>query len=187
MTIDLIATTQTLLDSLQNLGVFAAMVSGDIDKINSEFDQNYSQIVACGATVYDPIGIIFEAYSVVPCYNFTTYMKQQHNDYLDGKLTVTQEALMATAKAKMDYLKLKGKWGAKSPDNKKIVAMVAEITNLKGQLKLDPKLAPLPRRERRKETKVRKARSGKTRRTHQTRRTKRGMRRGSECHPRTIK
>ncbi len=44
-TIDSIATTP-LRDNLQNLGVFAAMVSGDIDKINSEFDQNYSQIIA---------------------------------------------------------------------------------------------------------------------------------------------
>jgi hypothetical protein len=48
------------------LGLFAATVSGDIDKINSEFDQNYSQIIAQGATVNDPIGIIFEAYSVIP-------------------------------------------------------------------------------------------------------------------------
>jgi hypothetical protein len=108
-TINLIATTQTLRDNLQNLGVFAATVNGDINKINSEFNQNYSQIIARGATINDPIGIIFEAYSVFPCYNFTTYMKRQHDDYLDGKLTITHEALMATAKAKMDYLKLKGK------------------------------------------------------------------------------
>jgi hypothetical protein len=54
------------------LGVFATTISGNIDKINSEFDQNYSQIIARGAIVNDPIGIIFEAYSVVPCYNFTT-------------------------------------------------------------------------------------------------------------------
>ena len=67
-------------------------------------------------------------------------MKRQHDDYLNGKLTITHEALMATAKAKMDYLKLKGKWGAKSHDDKKIVAMVAEITALTGQLNLDPKL-----------------------------------------------
>jgi hypothetical protein len=68
--------------------------------------------------------------------------------------------------------------------------MEAEVTALKGQLKLDPKPAPLLRRERKKETKVtkvRKARSGKTRRTHQTRRTKRGMRHGSKCHPRKTK
>ncbi len=45
-TIYSIATTQTLRDNLQNLGVFAATVNGDIDKINSEFAQNYSQIIA---------------------------------------------------------------------------------------------------------------------------------------------
>jgi hypothetical protein len=117
-TINSIATTQTLRDNLQNLGIFAATVSGNIDKINSEFDQNYSQIIDRGATVNNPIGIIFEAYSVIPCYNFTTYMKRQHDNYLDGKLAITHEALMALAKAKMDYLKLKGKWGAKFPDNK---------------------------------------------------------------------
>jgi hypothetical protein len=126
--IDSIATTQTLRDNLQNLGVFAATVNGNIDKINSEFDQNYSQIIAQGASVNNSISIIFEAYSVIPCYNFTTYMKRQHDDYLDRKFTITHEALMASAKAKMDYLKLKGKWGAKSPNNKKIVAMVAKIT-----------------------------------------------------------
>ncbi len=160
-TIDLIVTTQTLRDNLQNLGIFAATVSGDIDKINIEFDQNYSQIIARGATVNDPIGIIFEAYSVVPCYNFTTYMKQQHDDYLNGKLTVTHEALMASAKAKMDYLKLKGKWGAKSPDNKKIVAMAAKINALKGQLKLNPKLSAIAKEGKKKGNKGDKGEKGK--------------------------
>jgi hypothetical protein len=36
------------------------------------------------------------------------------------------------AKAKMDYLKLKGKWGTKSPNGEKIMAMAAKITALKG-------------------------------------------------------
>jgi hypothetical protein len=59
-------------------------------------------------------------------------MKRQHDNYLNGKLTITHEALMALAKATIDYLKLKGKWGVKSPGNEKIVAMVAKITSLKG-------------------------------------------------------
>jgi hypothetical protein len=146
---------------LQNLGVFAAMVGGVIDKINSEFDQNYSQIIAQGATINDPIGIIFEAYSVVPCYNFTTYMKWQHDNYLDRKLTITHKALMASAKAKLDYLKLKGKWGAKSPDNKKIVAMAAEINVLKGQLKLDPKLSAIAEEGKKKGNRGDKGEKGK--------------------------
>jgi hypothetical protein len=48
---------------------------------------------------------------------------RQHEDYLDGKLTgLTHEALLS-AKRKFNFLKLKGQWGAKSPDNEKIVAM----------------------------------------------------------------
>jgi hypothetical protein len=157
----LIATTQTLRHNLQNLGIFAATVNGNIDKINSEFDQNYSQIIALGAIVDNPIGIIFEAYSIVPCYNFTTYMKRQHDDYLDGKLTVTHEALMASAKAKMDYLKLKSKWGAKSPDDEKIVAMAAKITALKKQLKLNPKLSTIAEEGKKKGNKGDKGEKGK--------------------------
>ncbi len=47
------------------------------------------------------------------------------------------------AKTKYDWLISKKKWGAKSPDDEKIVAMAAEIKSLKGQLKLNPKLAQI--------------------------------------------
>jgi hypothetical protein len=140
---------------------FAATVNGDINKINSEFDQNYSQIITQGATINDPIGIIFETYSVIPCCNFTTYMKRQHDNYLDRKLTITHKALMATAKRKFDFLKLKGKWGAKSPDDKNIVAMAAEISALKGQLKLDPKLSAIAKEGKKKGNKGDKGEKGK--------------------------
>jgi hypothetical protein len=88
-------------------------------------------------------------------------MKRQHDDYLDGKLTITHEALMASAKAKMGYLKLKGKWGAKSLDNKKIVAMAAEINALKGQLKLNPKLSAITKEGKKKGNKGDKGEKGK--------------------------
>ena len=51
--------------------------------------------------------------------------------------------MMSMAKCKFDFLKTKGKWGAKSPDDEKIVAMAAKINSLKGQLKLDPKLSAI--------------------------------------------
>ncbi len=50
---------------------------------------------------------------------------------------------MAFAKAQFDYLKNTGQWGAKSPNDEKIVAMAAKINALKGQLKLDPKLSAI--------------------------------------------
>ncbi len=50
---------------------------------------------------------------------------------------------MTSAMRKYNYLKVKGQWGAKFPDNKKIVAMLAQLNALKGQLKLDKKLGKL--------------------------------------------
>ncbi len=115
-------------------------MSSNINKVHSKFDKNYSQLIARGATIDNPIGILFEAYLVVPCHHFKLYIHQQHKDYLEGKLTtITHEALMTSTKCKCDWLKTKGLWGAKSPDNEKIVAMTATLNALKGQLKLDPK------------------------------------------------
>jgi hypothetical protein len=54
-TIDSVATTQMLRDNLQSLGVYAAMVSGDIDKVHNEFDKNYSQLIARGAPLTTPL------------------------------------------------------------------------------------------------------------------------------------
>jgi hypothetical protein len=143
-TINTVATTQTLCDNPQSLGTYAATVSGDINKVHSKFDKNYSQLIARGATLNNPIGMWFETYLVAPCHHFKSYICQQHEDYLDGKLaTITHKALMMSAKCKFDWLKTKGLWGAKSPDNKKSFAMTAALKALKGQLKLDPKLSTI--------------------------------------------
>jgi hypothetical protein len=147
-TINSVASTQMLRNNLQLLGMFVATVSGDINKIHSKFDKNYSQLITKGVTIDNPIGILFDAYLMVPCHHFKLYIHQQHEDYLDGKLTtITHEALMMSAKRKFDWLKTKGLWGAKSPDNKKIVAMTAALNALKGQIKLDPKLSAIANEE----------------------------------------
>ena len=70
-------------------------------------------------------------------------MKQKHNNCLNGLLTITHEALMASAKDTMDYPKHTGKWRAKFPNDEKIVAMAAKINTQKGQLKLDPKFSDI--------------------------------------------
>ena len=47
------------------------------------------------------------------------------------------------AMSKYDYLRTKGMWGAKSPEDEKIVAMSAAMLDLKSKLKLDDKLAAI--------------------------------------------
>jgi hypothetical protein len=50
---------------------------------------------------------------------------------------------MTLAKSKFNWLKTKGLWGAKSPDDEKIVAMTAALNVLKGQPKLDSKFGTI--------------------------------------------
>ena len=101
-TIDSVATTETLRANLTNLPIYAASVNGDIDLINAYFDQNYTQILARGSTVDDPIAKLFDAYLVVPDYTFKTYMAKKQDAYHDGDLgpDFTHEKLMAQATAK---------------------------------------------------------------------------------------
>jgi hypothetical protein len=139
-TIDTVTTTQALQDNLQNLGTFSATVNGNIAKNHGEFDKNYSQLIAQDATLDDPIGILFKAYNIVPCTNFKKYIGCQYEDYLDGRLTgVTHKTLMTSATRKYGWFQMKGIWGAKYINNKKITAMAAEIQTLKGHLKANKK------------------------------------------------
>jgi hypothetical protein len=59
-------------------------------------------------------------------------MKHKKEDYLDGIVSLTHETLMSMATSTANRLILMGEWGAKSSNNKKIMAMAAEIHTLKG-------------------------------------------------------
>ena len=100
---------------------------------------NYTQILARGSTVDDPISKLFDTYLVVPDYHFKTYIAKKQDSYHDGDLgaNFTHEKLMAQATAKFTYLTTHKIWGAKSPDEEKLIAMIAD---LKGKLKLGPSL-----------------------------------------------
>jgi hypothetical protein len=77
---------------------------------------------------------------VVPCHNFRSYTKHKQDTYTDGTLTLTHKELIILVTNKFNLLKQEGTWGAKSPDEDKIVAMQAELTALKGQIQLAPNL-----------------------------------------------
>ena len=96
---------------------------------------NYSQILARGSTVDDPVAKLFDAYLAVPDYTFKEYTKKKQDAYHDGNLGTifTHEKLMAQATAKFTYLTTCKLWGSRSPDEEKLIAMIAD---LKGKLKL---------------------------------------------------
>lgn len=135
-TIDSKATSENLRANINELPSYVPTVGGDVDKINQRFDENYSQLIARGETVDDPIAKLFDAYLNVGCSHFKTYITHVYEEYLDDKLAnFTHEKLMAMATRKFNYLKQKGLWGSKTEEDK-IIAMVAEFEKLKGEFKL---------------------------------------------------
>ncbi len=137
-TIDSIA-TKTLRSNLRELPTYCSTVKGDIELLYSYFDSNYTQIITRG-TVRDPVDILFSMYMVVPCNNFRSYIKRKQDAYTDGTLTLMHKELIMFATNKFNLLKQEGTWGAKSPDEDKIMAMQAELTALRGQFQLAPNL-----------------------------------------------
>jgi hypothetical protein len=67
MTINSVATTKALCANLREITTYCATVKGNIDLLHAYFDTNYSQIIARGAGVDNPVNILFAAYAVVPC------------------------------------------------------------------------------------------------------------------------
>ncbi len=115
-------------------------MKGNIELLHTYFDNNYSQIIARGASVDDPVNILFSAYAVVPCFKFRTYIEKKQDNNTDGSLKLTHEELILLATNKYNLLVKEGKWGTISPDEDKIIAMQVELTALKGQFTLAPNL-----------------------------------------------
>ncbi len=139
-TIDSVTTTKTLRSNLRELPTYCSTIKEDIELLHSSFDANYMQIIARGETVNNLVDILFAAYMVVPCHNFRSYIKHKQDAYMDRTLPATHKELLMLVTNKFNPLKQEGTWGAKSPDEYKIVAMQAELTALKGQIQLTPNL-----------------------------------------------
>jgi hypothetical protein len=139
-TIHSAATIKTLCSNLRELPTYCSTIKGDIKLLHSYFVANYMQIITRGAMVDDPVNILFSAYMVPPCHNFGSYIKHKQYAYRDGTLTLTHKELIILETNKFNLLKQEGTWGAKSPDEDKIVAMQAKLTTLKGQFQLAPNL-----------------------------------------------
>lgn len=142
--IDSRATDQQLRDNLGDLASYMVSCKSDIEKFHQFFDANYSALIARGKTVDDPIGLLFDGYFAAGDHVFVKYMKDKQDEYFDNQVhmqNLTHEGLMAMAMAKYNYLVQREKWGLKSMEEEKIMALSAEVAGLKGELKLAKNVA----------------------------------------------
>jgi hypothetical protein len=140
-TIDSVATTESLRTSLRELKDMVPSLNYDLPKIQTLYHQYYSQLIARGATVDDPIGILFGIYLAINCTKFQAYIQRKHDMYYDGELTgLTHETLMASANDKYTHLVSTGEWRPQQSADPTVIALTAELEKLKGQFKLAPNL-----------------------------------------------
>jgi hypothetical protein len=113
-TINSVTTTKILCSNLREISTYCATIKGNINLLHSYFVNNYSQIIARGATVNNPVDILFTAYSVVPCAHFCLYIKGKRDNYTDGMAPYTHEQLILLASNKYNLLVQEGVFGSKS-------------------------------------------------------------------------
>jgi hypothetical protein len=142
-TLDGNATLTALRTNLCELTQYAIKHNGNINEIYTYFNQNYAQPKARGQSVDNVHTILFDAYLLgVPDVTFHDYMRRLQDDWMDqtGDMhDATHKDIMKKAKAKYDLLVNSGKLGAKSPDQEKIIALEAQVKELK-DLKLSAQL-----------------------------------------------
>ena len=145
-TLDTKSTNKALRDRLKELPTVAATLNGDIDAIHAYFNDTYSQLKARGEDVEDKEDILFAAYANVPDAKFQSYMEKKESDWyedvndMQGK---DWKDIMKKAKEKFDLLKCDAhyKWGTPSLAEQKVIALQAQVADLKSEnLQISKKL-----------------------------------------------
>ncbi len=135
-TMDSRSTISILRAQLNDIDSFAAGVSGDVEKITEFFTDNLDRLNASGANLDDEVDVLFKGLKAVPCEEFRSYILRKEELYTDGTLNITAKELAIVAQQRYALLKTKGTFMKSQTIDHEIVAMRAEMVDLKGKLAL---------------------------------------------------
>ena len=107
-----------------------------MENITAYFTKNVSLIKAAGASVSDSVDILFKGLLAVPCKEFCRYIGNKEDLYHDESLTFTAGELSIMAQQKYMLLKARGTFAKSLTLEGEIIAMRAELTQVKNRLAL---------------------------------------------------
>jgi hypothetical protein len=107
--------------------------TNDVEKFNESVKLIIFQIQERGAKVEDEnlMVSLFRAYLSVSDMDFRRYLKNQRDDYNDGKTELSPDNLMELAGNKYKTLVEEDMWQAPTASDKEIIALRAQIASLK--------------------------------------------------------
>lgn len=134
-TLDSNATIKYLRANLRELPAFCARENGNIAKVHEYFNTNYSQLAARGCSCDDVETILFDTYmTAVPDATFQEYMRRNYDDWMDNKgdmKDAKHDVIMRLASQKYNSLVQLGHWGGTTKDQQHIVALQAQLDDMK--------------------------------------------------------
>lgn len=143
-TLDTKSTDNILRKQLRALPDYSVSVNGNIHDIHTHFDELYTMLRARGKDIEDIEMILFDTYRVSPNSEFRTYMKDRETEWLEDNpnmLNATYHQIMKKALIKFNTMTELDTWGAVSQEQESIIALKAELDQVKGDaLKLSKML-----------------------------------------------
>jgi hypothetical protein len=128
--LDTNATVISIKTKLSSLDSYILTIGSDITKFNGYVKLLVDSLTSRGQTTTDLLTNLFKGYTSASDKTFVDYIERKKERYEEGE-SISPEELMELADNKYKLLKEAGKWNAPSQDEEKILALHAEIKNLK--------------------------------------------------------
>ena len=125
------ATNTTIQTRLASLAEYMAKIGSDIPKFNQYVEENISALAARGEESNDVLVNLWKAYKKADDKQFADFMKRQCEAYEMSEEEMTPKTLMSLAMNKYRLMKEAGEWKEPTDDEKTILALKAQISQLK--------------------------------------------------------
>ena len=132
--IDTNATVSTIIARLSSLDTYIVTINSDIKKFNTYVKQQVDSLAARGQHSTDLLANLFKGYLAASDRQFTAYIKGKQERYEEGKI-ITANQLMIMAKTRYQIIVDKSEWNAPSPEETQILALKAEVNQMKSNQK----------------------------------------------------
>ena len=133
--IDTNATIKFIRENLSSLDTYMVKIDSDIEKFNAYVYTNLLNLKAHGKETSDLMANLFKGYSKASDKTFVNYIAKKEDDYDEGR-DIGHAVLMHLALQKYKVLKEAGKWNAPTDAEVQIIALQAQVTQLKARAKI---------------------------------------------------
>ena len=135
--LDTNATTASIRKKLSSLDSYILTIGSDITRFNGYVRLLVDSLAARGETSTDLLSNLFKGYQAASDKVFVSYIERKLEKYEEGR-SIAPETLMQLSNNKYKLLKEAGVWDAPSIQEEKILALQAEMKQMKSSVAKNP-------------------------------------------------